>query len=297
MFQRIISFFIMIFSGLLMALGVLFAPFESHDVSVTKTFDDGSKMIREANYPALFHQLYDGVGIYKIESDYMIKALPQDMDLDDEVNYPANLMRQIQNTQTKAVGIFPKYAFDDSGYVAVYDYDRDTDTGAYALCDIAAGSIQTFDSLTKLNRYAAAHDIVLGEWYYAAASDTAAEVLRQNDWTLYTVDCGVSVVRCGCEDMFAGKISQYASADNLLAFRIEISYDLLASLRGFGNPVLPHSAEDEPIRYSFFLNTPIYCDCYVVVNTADGSYALFDEKKDVKQIFEQQSADLKWNKL
>jgi len=259
---------------------------------IEKQFEDGSEFIRINEYSA-FHKLFADVGIYMCDANDYIAIFPEKVFPE---TFDTIWTVESENKISKR-GFYVKYTYSDDGFIAYYDYDKNSCTGEYCVFSVEEKEELRYNSITELYNYTSSENIELGEWYYSYSFDLCQEkqFLQIQDWSVVTVE-KFATVRNGYEDMFSGKIDKYIAENNYLAFHININDSMESDLRAFGNPIL-RCEEDNIIGYTFLFKLPIYYDHYIVVNCNDDSYEIFETKKDAENFLSSKGIDTNWKHL
>lgn len=288
--------------AVLYLLMILFPPPFEKTITV---FPDGSELTIAGDgfSCACTHRLFGDLAIVSgTEEDDRIQTVDE-----TAAQYDGTQENQKDDSAASsfAAGDFLRYAFSPAGYI-VYETLSQPDeadlpeAAAHTYCVYAEGkgAAPTFASYAEAQAYLKTQGIEVGAWYYPLFLDTGTEYLAASagDWRLFALPKGLSLVRRGNEELFAGKIDRYACTAQALAFHIRIDGDISGRLEGFENPVLPHSSADGVVKRTFFLGTEVYTDRYVVC-TADGDFRLFDTKKEAAAAMALTGETVRWKKV
>ena len=285
--------------AVLYLLTILFPPPFEKTITV---FPDGSELTIAGDgfSCACAHRLFGNLAIVSgAEEDDRIETVA-----DAEWYSGANEdQKEYSAASSFAAGDFLRYAFSPAGYI-VYETLSQTDetdeaaVRTYCVYSAEKGAAPAFASYAETQAYLKTQGIEVGAWYYPLFLDTGAEyrAASAGDWRLFALPNGLSLVRRGNEELFAGEIDRYACTAQALAFHIRIDGDISDRLEGFENPVLPHSSADGVVKRTFFLGTEVYTDRYVVC-TADGDFRLFDTKKEAAAAMALTGETVRWKKV
>ncbi len=299
--------------GLIIFIGIiligLFSACNSDGAKTRKTieFDDGSKIITQGG-PIYFHRLFDNYILCSGDGFFTQELRKRDTDLPF-----------IETSLPVKRGYYLKYSFDPSGYIAYYritEADIEQTSGAYrkrigdesrtvvseeiVLYCCGENKEIIFENTDSLYEYCDKNGINLGVVYYSHGYGSVPEedIVKVNRWSITKApwDCYYNI-KNGRSAVFVGSVDAYCVADKYLIAHLEL-LDNFDSLKDTNLSI--NYDKDSTVGHKWaglFERYGIYSDNYVVIDTSDNTYKIFDTKNDAENFVKTSEKSLDWVKI